>query len=67
MKIRGSTPILANMVGVHLRNIHRKFEANLCIDLTEVQKKPKKVHHNGDGHRVIASHTHSLGVTNKFH
>ena len=30
MKNRGSTPILTNVVGVHLRNIHKKFEANLC-------------------------------------
>ena len=28
MKNRGSTPILTNLVGVHLRNIHTKFEAN---------------------------------------
>ena len=27
---RGSTPILTNLVGVHLRNIHTKFEANRC-------------------------------------
>ena len=30
MKNRGSTPILTNLVGVHLRNIHTKFEANQC-------------------------------------
>ena len=30
MKNRGSTPILPNLVGVHLRNIHTKFEANPC-------------------------------------
>ena len=30
MKNRGSTPILTNLVGVHLRNIHTKFEANPC-------------------------------------
>ena len=28
MKNSGSTPILTNLVGVHLRNIHREFEAN---------------------------------------
>ena len=28
MKNRGSTPILTNLVGVHPRNIHTKFEAN---------------------------------------
>ena len=30
MKNRGSTPILTNLVGVQLRNIHTKFEANPC-------------------------------------
>ena len=30
MKNRGSTLILTNLVGVHPRNIHTKFEANLC-------------------------------------
>ena len=29
MKNRGSTPILTNL-GVHLSNIHTKFEANPC-------------------------------------
>ena len=43
MKNRGSTPIFTNLVGVHPRNIHTKFEANLCSGLREV-KKLKKVH-----------------------
>ena len=30
MKNRGSIPILTNLVGVHLRKIHTKFEANQC-------------------------------------
>ena len=30
MKNRGSTPILTNLIGVHPRNIHTKFEGNLC-------------------------------------
>ena len=30
MKNRGSTLILTNLAGVHLRNIHTKFEANPC-------------------------------------
>ena len=30
MKDRGSTPILTNLVGVHQRSIHTKFEANPC-------------------------------------
>ena len=30
MKNRGSTPILTNLVGVHPRNNHTKFEANPC-------------------------------------
>ena len=33
MKNRGSTPILTNLVGDHPRNIHTKFEANLCSGL----------------------------------
>ena len=35
MKNRGSTPILTNLVGVYPRNIHTKFEANLCSGLRE--------------------------------
>ena len=37
MKNRGSTPILTNLVGVHLRNIHTKFGANPCSGLREVE------------------------------
>ena len=33
MKNRGSTPILTNLVGVQLRNIHTKFEVNPCSGL----------------------------------
>ena len=48
MKNRGSTPILTNLVGVHPRNIHIKFEANPC------SRKAKKVHadddNDDDGH-----------------
>ena len=33
MKNKGSTPILTNLVGDHPRNIHTKFEANLCSGL----------------------------------
>ena len=42
MKNRGSTPILTNLVGVHPRNIHTKFEANLCSGLREEVEKLKK-------------------------
>ena len=35
MKNRGSTPILTHLVGVHLRNIQRKFEANPCSSSRE--------------------------------
>ena len=35
----GSTPILTNLVGVHPRNIHTKFEANLCSGSREEIKK----------------------------
>ena len=37
MKNRGSTPILTNLVGDYLRNIHTKFEANPCSGLREVE------------------------------
>ena len=35
MKNRGSTPILTHLKGVHLRNIHTKFEANPCSSSRE--------------------------------
>ena len=35
MKNRGSTPILTHLVGVHLRNIQTKFEANPCSSSRE--------------------------------
>ena len=55
MKNRGSTPILTNLVGVHPRNVHTKFEANPCSGL----RKTKKVHaddknDNDNGHSLIA-------------
>ena len=58
MQNRGSTPILTNLVGVHPRNIHTKFEANPCSSLREVEKL-KKVHTDNDqddddGHSLIA-------------
>ena len=62
MKNRGSTPILTNLVGVHPRNIHTKFEANPCsCSRGEVEKS--KVHaddnndnddDDDDGHSLIA-------------
>ena len=42
MKNRGSTPILTNLVGVHPRNIHTKFEANPCSGLREEVEKLNK-------------------------
>ena len=42
MKNRGSTTILTNLVGVHPRNIHIKFEANPCSGLREEVEKLKK-------------------------
>ena len=39
-----STPILTNLVGVHPRNIHTKFEANPCSGSREEVENPKKVH-----------------------
>ena len=41
MKNRNSTMILANLVGVHPRNIHTKFEANPCSGLREEVEKLK--------------------------
>ena len=55
MKIRGSTPILTNLVGVHPRNIHTKFEANPCSGLREeVEKLKKFTTTTDDGHSLIA-------------
>ena len=54
MKNRGSIPILTNLVGVHPRNIHTKFEANPCSSSREEVEKPKKVHDDDDGHGLIA-------------
>ena len=42
MKNRGSALILTNLVGVHPRNIHTKFEANPCSGLREEVEKLKK-------------------------
>ena len=42
MKNRGSTPILTNLVGVHPRIIHTKFEANPCSGSREEVEKPNK-------------------------
>ena len=42
MKNKGSTPILRNLVGVHSRNIHTKFDANMCSGLREEVEKLKK-------------------------
>ena len=41
MKNRGSTPILTNLVGVHPRNIHTKFEANPCSGSREEVEEQK--------------------------
>ena len=50
MKNRGSTPILTNLVGVHTRNIHTKFDANLCSGSRDEVK-------NGILHSDIYSNT----------
>ena len=55
MKNKGSSPILTNLVVVHPRNIHPKFEANSCSGSREEVEKTKKVHADADnGHRVIS-------------
>ena len=68
MKNRGSTPILTNLVGVHPRNIHTKFEANPCSGLGEEVEKVKssrrqrrRQRRRTQGDRY--SHTHSMSVT----
>ena len=43
MNNRGSNQILTNVVVIHLRNIHTKFEANLCSGLREEVDKTKKL------------------------
>ena len=48
MNNRGSTLILTNLVGVHPRNIHTKFEANPCSGSREEVEKNKKVHADDD-------------------
>ena len=42
MKNRGSTLILINLVRLHPRNIHTKFELNPCSGLREEVEKLKK-------------------------
>ena len=63
MRNRGSTPIFRNLVGVHPRNIHTKFETNPCNGLKEDVEKLKNNaddtndnnnDDDNDGHRVIA-------------
>ena len=54
MKNRGSTPILTNLVGVHPRIIHTKFEGNPCSGLKEVEKLKVHADDNNDGHSLIA-------------
>ena len=51
---KGSTPILTNLVGVQQRNIHKKFEANLCCGFREVEKNLKVYAATDHGHRLIA-------------
>ena len=56
MKNSGNTTILTNLVGVHPRNIHIKFEANPCSGLKKEVEKLKMFadDDDNDGHRVIA-------------
>ena len=42
MKNRGWNPTLTNLVGVHPRNIHKKFEAHPCSGLRGEVEKLKK-------------------------
>ena len=62
-KSRGSIPILTNLVGLQPKNIHTKFDANLCGGLREVETVLDCYNNNNnDKHRVIATHTHPLSV-----
>ena len=62
MKNMGSTPILTNLVGVHPRNIHTKFEAKSVQRFERRSRKTKKVHaedndndnNDDNGHSLIA-------------
>ena len=57
MKNRGSTPILTNLVGVHPRNIHTKFEANPCSGFrgeVEKLKSSRRRRQRSDGHSLVA-------------
>ena len=57
MKNWGSIPILTNLIGVHPRNVHTKFEANPCSAFKRRSRKTKKVHDDDDdddGHSLIA-------------
>ena len=65
MKNRGSTLILTNLVGVHPRNIHTKFEASPCSDL-RVEVKNQKSSRRW-WHRVIARVTLTRWVWLKNH
>ena len=48
--------ISTNLVGVHPRNIHTKFEANPCsVSRAEVEKKVHDDDNNDDRHSLIAS------------
>ena len=51
MKNRGSTPILTNLVVVHPRNIHTKFEGNPCSGLRE-EIKQENTHTEADSSSV---------------
>ena len=65
MKNRSRTPILTNLVGVHPRNIHTKFEANLFNGLRgEVENlKSSRRKRRRQTQPDRKSHTHSLSVS----
>ena len=61
---RGSTPIITNLVGVHPRNIHTKFEANPCSGLrVEVKKLKKFMPTSTKADTGWLLESHSLSVT----
>ena len=59
IKNRGSTPIVTNLVGVHPKNIHTKFEGNPCSGSREVN--------NGILHSDIPCRVGSVGSVSASH
>ena len=57
--MRSNTPNWTDLVGIHQRHIHTKFEANAC----RLRKEVKKVKSSQRRQVDRQSHTHLLSVT----